>query len=33
MCVQAHDGRELNLSELTWVRPDGERVEIKQAAE
>jgi DNA-binding HxlR family transcriptional regulator len=33
ICVQAHDGRELNLSELTWVRPDGERVEIKQAAE
>jgi DNA-binding HxlR family transcriptional regulator len=33
MCVQAHDGRELNLSELTWVRPGGERVEIKQAAE
>ena len=33
ICVHAHDGRELNLEELTWVRPDGERVEIKQAAE
>jgi DNA-binding HxlR family transcriptional regulator len=33
ICVQAQDGRELNLSELTWVRPDGERVEIKEAAE
>ena len=33
MCVQAHDGRELCLSELTWIRPDGEQVAIKQAAE
>ncbi len=33
ICVQAHDGRALNLDELTWVRPDGESVEIRQAAE
>lgn len=33
ICVQAHDGRPLELEELTWVRPGGERVEIKQAAE
>ena len=33
ICVQAHDGRELKLSDLMWVRPDGERVEITQAAE
>ena len=24
MCVQAHDGRELNLGDLTWVDRDGE---------
>ena len=33
MCVQAHDGRELRLNDLTWMRPDGERAAIKQAAE
>jgi DNA-binding HxlR family transcriptional regulator len=33
MCVQAHDGRPLALGDLTWVYSDGERVEIKQAAE
>jgi DNA-binding HxlR family transcriptional regulator len=33
ICVHAHDGRELNLAELTWVRPNGERVEIKQSAD
>jgi DNA-binding HxlR family transcriptional regulator len=33
ICLHAHDGRELNLEDLTWVRPDGERIEIKQAAE
>ena len=33
MCVQAHDGRMLGLADLTWVQPDGERVEIRQAAE
>ena len=26
ICVQAHDGRELSLQDLTWVDPDGERV-------
>lgn len=26
--VHAHDGRELALAELTWVRPDGERIEL-----
>jgi DNA-binding HxlR family transcriptional regulator len=33
MCVQAHDGRELKLNDLTWIRPDGQRVAVKQAAE
>lgn len=26
MCVQAHDGRELSLGELTWIDRDGEPV-------
>ena len=26
MCVQAHDGRELSLADLTWVDRDGELV-------
>jgi len=29
--VQAHDGRELSLDDLTWVRPDGKRVSIQAA--
>jgi DNA-binding HxlR family transcriptional regulator len=37
ICVLAQDGRELTLDDLTWVRPDGERVSvqpsIKTAAE
>ena len=36
ICVLAHDGRELTLDELTWVRPGGEQVleaAIKTAAE
>jgi DNA-binding HxlR family transcriptional regulator len=33
ICVQAHDGRELQLSELTWVDGDGERLPIQAAAE
>ena len=28
ICVQSQDGRELKLEDLTWVRPDGERVSI-----
>ena len=33
ICVQSQDGRELRLVDLTWVRPDGERVSITQAGE
>jgi hypothetical protein len=33
MCVQAHDGRELNLSDLTWIDRDGERAIFRTAAE
>ena len=33
MCVQAHDGRELKLQDLTWVDRDGERLSFKTAAE
>ncbi len=29
--VQAHDGRELTLDDLMWVRPDGKRVSIHAA--
>ena len=31
MCVQAHDGRELGLDELTWVNRDGESMETPAA--
>ncbi|MFL6729918.1 MAG: winged helix-turn-helix transcriptional regulator [Sphingomicrobium sp.] len=33
ICVLAHDGRELTLDDLTWIRPDGERVSIQAALE
>jgi DNA-binding HxlR family transcriptional regulator len=33
ICVQAHDGRELKLRDLTWIDRDGQRVSIKTAAE
>ena len=34
ICVQAHDGRELKLSELTWIDRDGEFVQpVRTAAE
>jgi len=34
ICVQAHDGRELKLSDLTWIDRDGEFVRpIRTAAE
>ena len=33
MCVQAHDGRALNLSDLTWIDRDGERAIFRTAAE
>jgi len=33
ICVQAHDGRELELHELTWIDREGQRVSIKTAAE
>jgi DNA-binding HxlR family transcriptional regulator len=33
ICVQAHDGRELKLHDLTWIDRDGQRVSIKTAAE
>ena len=33
ICVQAHDGRELKLSDLTWIDREGERVPIQTAAE
>jgi DNA-binding HxlR family transcriptional regulator len=32
ICVQAHDGRELSLQDLTWVDPDGERVSAFRTA-
>ncbi|HEX6604218.1 MAG TPA: helix-turn-helix domain-containing protein [Sphingomicrobium sp.] len=31
ICVIAHDGRELKLEDLTWMRSDGERLEIPAA--
>jgi DNA-binding HxlR family transcriptional regulator len=31
ICVQAHDGRELGLSDLMWIRPDGEASAVKAA--
>src|SRR3569833_2917422 len=33
MCVQAHDGRELKLSDLTWVERAGESSALRTAAE
>jgi transposase len=33
MCVQAHDGRELKLADLTWVDCDGISAGIRTAAE
>jgi DNA-binding HxlR family transcriptional regulator len=32
ICVQAHDGRELRLADLMWIKPDGESVSIETAA-
>ena len=29
--VLAHDGRELSLDDLTWIRPDGQRVSVQAA--
>ena len=33
MCVQAHDGRELKLGDLTWVDRDGYAISLRTAAE
>ena len=33
MCVQAHDGRALDLADLTWINRDGERAIFSAAAE
>ena len=33
MCVQAHDGRELQLSDLTWIDRDGGSIGLRTAAE
>lgn len=33
MCVQAHDGRELGLSDLTWIDRDADRSIFRTAAE
>ena len=33
MCVQAHDGRELQLGDLTWIDRDGESIGLRTAAE
>ena len=33
ICVQAHDGRELALHDLTWIDRDGERVSFRTSAE
>ena len=33
MCVQAHDGRELKLADLTWVDRAGERAALRAAVE
>ena len=33
MCVQAHDGRELKLGDLTWVERDGAGAAFRTAAE
>jgi DNA-binding HxlR family transcriptional regulator len=32
MCVQAHDGRELQLSDLTWIDRDGGSIGLRTAA-
>ena len=32
ICVQAHDGRELALHDLTWVDRDGEPISAFQTA-
>jgi DNA-binding HxlR family transcriptional regulator len=31
ICVLSHDGHELKLHDLMWIRPDGERVSIPAA--
>jgi DNA-binding HxlR family transcriptional regulator len=33
ICVQAHDGRELNIGDLTWIDGDGESAAYRTAAE
>jgi DNA-binding HxlR family transcriptional regulator len=33
ICVQAHDGRELALGEMTWIDRDRERASFRTAAE
>jgi DNA-binding HxlR family transcriptional regulator len=33
ICVQAHDGRELKLHDLTWIDREGGEVALKTAAE
>jgi DNA-binding HxlR family transcriptional regulator len=33
ICVQAHDGRELKLHDLTWIDREGGEVPLKTAAE
>jgi DNA-binding MarR family transcriptional regulator len=33
ICVQAHDGRELELGDLMWIRPDGEMISVQAALE
>ena len=33
ICVQAHDGRELKLGDLTWIDRDGGERRLRTAAE
>ncbi len=33
ICVQAHDGRELKLQDMTWIDRDGGSAAVKTAAE
>jgi DNA-binding MarR family transcriptional regulator len=33
ICVQAHDGRELKLNDLTWIDPEGAKMGFRTAAE
>ena len=33
ICVQAHDGRELRLEDLTWIDRDGQMFAVQTAAE